>query len=314
METNKDISIIIPVYNEELNIATLYSRLKAISKQMQKSFEFVFVNDGSKDDSLNIIKRLEIQDSSVKYIDFSRNFGHQIAVTAGIDFCTSSVAVIIDSDLQDPPELIAEMYAKYKEGYNVVYAKRRDRKGENWFKKLTAKVFYRILRFITSIDIPLDTGDFRLIDRKIIDGLKQMPERTKFLRGQISWLGFKQAYVEFDRDERKFGQTGYPLKKMMKFAMDGITSFSDFPLKMVTRIGFLVSCFAFLVIIYAFYSYFFLNRVISGWTSLIISTMFIGGIQLISVGIIGEYISRINNDVRKRPIYVIQASNLNEYC
>ena len=313
MELNKDISIIIPVYNEELNIEALYSRLKAISEQMQKSFEFVFVNDGSKDDSLNIIKRLEIQDSSVKYIDFSRNFGHQIAVTAGIDYCTSSVAVIIDSDLQDPPELIAEMYAKYKEGYNVVYAKRIERKGENWFKKLTAKVFYRILRFITSIDIPLDTGDFRLIDRKIIDGLKQMPERTKFLRGQISWLGFKQAYVEFDRDERKFGHTGYPLKKMLKFAMDGITSFSDFPLKMVTRIGFLVSFFAFLVIIYAFYSYFFLNRVISGWTSLIISTMFIGGIQLISVGIIGEYISRINNDVRNRPLYVIQQSNFKNH-
>lgn len=312
MELNKHISIIIPVYNEELNIEALYCRLKAISEQMQKSFEFVFVNDGSKDDSLNIIKRLAIHDSSVKYIDFSRNFGHQIAVTAGIDFCTSSVAVVIDSDLQDPPELIAEMYAKYKEGYNVVYAKRRERKGENWFKKLTAKVFYRILHVITSIDIPLDTGDFRLIDRKIIDGLKQMPERTKFLRGQISWLGFKQAYVEFDRDERKFGQTGYPLKKMLKFAMDGITSFSDFPLKMVTRIGFLVSFFAFLVIIYAFYSYFFLNRVISGWTSLIISTMFIGGIQLISVGIIGEYISRINNDVRNRPLYVIQQSNLNE--
>jgi dolichol-phosphate mannosyltransferase len=305
-----ELSVIIPVFNEELNIPELYARLKSVCIKLKLSYELIFVNDGSTDGSIQAIEELVTKDNTVRFINFSRNFGHQIAVTAGIDHCKGKAAVIIDSDLQDPPELIEDMYAKYNEGYQVVYAKRKERMGENIFKTFTAKMFYRILKSITSIDIPLDTGDFRLIDRQIIEGLKKMPERNKFLRGQIAWLGFRQTKVEFVRDKRKHGVTGYPLKKMLKFAMDGITAFSDMPLKMVTRIGFLVSFFAFLVILYAFYSYFFLHRVITGWTSLIISTMFIGGIQLISVGIMGEYISRINTDIRKRPLYVIEDSNV----
>ncbi len=305
-----NLSVIVPVYNEELNLPELYSRLKSVCTKLKLSYELIFVNDGSRDGSIQVIEELVNTDKNVRFINFSRNFGHQIAVTAGIDHCKGEAAVIIDSDLQDPPELIEDMYLKYMDGYQVVYAKRKERKGENIFKTFTAKMFYRILKSITSIDIPLDTGDFRLIDRKIIDGLKQMPERNKFLRGQIAWLGFKQTMVEFVRDKRKHGVTGYPLKKMLKFAMDGITAFSDMPLKMVTRIGFLVSFFAFMVILYACYSYFFLHRVITGWTSLIISTMFIGGIQLISVGIMGEYISRINTDIRKRPLYIIDDSNV----
>ncbi|MBL7831586.1 MAG: glycosyltransferase family 2 protein [Saprospiraceae bacterium] len=307
-----ELSVIIPVYNEELNISEMYERLTAVCSNLKLSYELIFVNDGSKDGSMQKIETLCERDPNVKYINFSRNFGHQVAVTAGLDYCRGNAAVIIDSDLQDPPELILDLYSKYCEGYQVVYAKRIDRRGENIFKTFTAKLFYRILKAITSIDIPLDTGDFRLIDRKIIEGLKQMPESNKFLRGQIAWLGFKQTKVEFVREKRKHGVTGYPLKKMIKFAMDGVTAFSDMPLTAVTRIGFFVSFVAFLIILYAFYSYFFLHRVITGWTSLIISTMFIGGIQLISTGVLGEYISRINNDIRKRPLYIIEDSNLEQ--
>jgi dolichol-phosphate mannosyltransferase len=304
------ISIVIPIYNEQEGIPELYNRLRASVEKISADYEMIFVNDGSKDNSLAELIRLSEQDSRVFYIQFSRNFGHQIAVTAGLDRCTGQSVVIIDGDLQDPPELIVDLYNKHKEGFDVVYAARRKRKGEGLFKKITAKLFYRIMKRITSIDIPLDTGDFRLMDQKVVAYLKQMPEQNKFLRGQIAWLGFRQTQVLFERDERKHGKSGYPLSKMLRFALDGITSFSDKPLEMVSRLGFFVSLVSFIVILYALYSHYLLNQTITGWTSLIISSMFIGGIQLISIGIIGEYISRINKNVLNRPIYIIEHTNL----
>jgi glycosyltransferase involved in cell wall biosynthesis len=306
---NIEITIIIPIHNEEHVILELYKRLQNTVSQISKNYELIFVNDGSKDNSLLELLKLSEQDLRVSYINFSRNFGHQIAVTAGLDASNGKTVVIIDGDLQDPPELITDLFKKYREGYDVVYAKRKERKGESVFKKVTAKLFYRTLKRITAIDIPLDTGDFRLIDRKVVNYLNQMPEQNKFLRGQIAWLGFKQAEVLFNRDKRKYGKTGYSLGKMLRFAMDGITSFSDKPLQLAIKLGFIISFVAFIITLYALYSHFILDRTITGWTSLIISSMIIGGVQLISIGVIGEYISRINKNVLKRPLYIIEKTN-----
>lgn len=314
MDTNNnkqiDISVIIPICNEEQIIPELYERLHKTVVQISEHYELIFVNDGSEDYSLLELIKLSEQDECVFYINFSRNFGHQIAVTAGLDACKGKAVVVIDGDLQDPPELITDLYAKYKEGYEVVYAKRAERKGESFFKKSTAKLFYRVLKRITSINIPIDTGDFRLIDQKVVHYLKQMSEQNKFLRGQIAWLGFRQTQVLFNRDKRKYGKTGYSFSKMLHFAMDGITGFSDKPLQLVTKLGFTISFISFVIILYAVYSYFILDRTITGWTSLIISSMFIGGVQLISIGVIGEYISRINKNVLKRPMYIVEKSNI----
>jgi polyisoprenyl-phosphate glycosyltransferase len=305
-----ELSVIIPIYNESANINLLYERLSKVCDQLTPDREFIFINDGSKDDSLEKVKALHAKDARVKYIDFSRNFGHQIAVTAGLDSCHGKAVVIIDADLQDPPELILEMFDKWKnENYQVVYAKRRKRKGEGFMKLWTAKMFYRILGSITSISIPVDTGDFRLIDRKIVEYLKKMPEQHKFLRGQISWIGFNQTYIEYDREERHGGKTGYTYKKMIRFALDGITSFSDFPLKFATFAGFVVSGFAFLMILVTIYQRFYGDNYQSGWASLMISVLFLGGIQLIGIGIIGEYISRMSSNVRQRPLYIVNETN-----
>ncbi|GAL87219.1 b-glycosyltransferase, glycosyltransferase family 2 protein [Sporocytophaga myxococcoides] len=306
-----EISVIIPIYNEEKNILLLYKRVSDVLQNLNVEYELVFVNDGSKDKSINIICSLAKSDLSVKYIDFSRNFGHQIAVTAGLDKCTGNFIVIIDADLQDPPELIIDLYAKAKQGFEVVYAKRKTRKGENVLKKLTAYVFYRLLAKITSCEIPVDTGDFRIMSRKVLDVLKNMPEQQKYLRGQIAWIGFNQTFVEYDRNERHSGKTGYTYRKMLKFAFDGITSFSNFPLKVASIAGFIVSGIAFIIMLYTLYSRFVSKDFVPGWTSLMLSVMFIGGIQLICMGIIGEYISRIANNVRNRPLYIINETNLN---
>ena len=307
-----DLSIFVPIFNEENNISILYERLKKAADSISVNYELIFVNDGSRDNSMFELIKLAATDEHVFYINFSRNFGHQIAVTAGLDYCKGEAVVIIDGDLQDPPELIPELYAKYKEGYEVIYAQRTKREGESWFKKFSAKWFYRILRKITSIHIPVDSGDFRLIDRKIVECLKQMPEQNKFLRGQIAWIGFKQTAVHYERQERLHGKTNYPFSKMLKLALDGITGFSDKPLAFVTKAGLFISVISFLIILYALFSYFVLHNTISGWTSLIISTMFIGGIQLISIGIIGEYVSRINKNVLNRPLYIVEKTNMEE--
>jgi polyisoprenyl-phosphate glycosyltransferase len=305
-----ELSIISPIFNEESGIEELYHRLTKVATAITQHYEIFFINDGSKDNSLAKIIQYSISDPHVKYISFSRNFGHQVAISSGLDFAKGNAVVLIDGDLQDPPELIPELYKKYKEGYKVVYAQRKSRKGETFYKKATATIFYRLLKSITSIDIPLDTGDFRLVDKLVVKQLKHMPEKSKFLRGQIAWLGFKQTSVEYERDARKYGNTAFTTKKMLRFAVDGITGFSDFPLRVATWLGLIVSSFAFIVIIYAIYSKFIMKEVISGWTSLIISTMFIGGIQLLTIGIIGEYVNRINTETRNRPLYIIEDSNL----
>jgi polyisoprenyl-phosphate glycosyltransferase len=303
------LSIIIPVYNEEQNIFLLYQRIINSVQPITGDFEIIWVNDCSTDHSLFIIKELSEKDNRNRYISMSRNFGHQRAITAGIDRCRGNAAVIMDGDLQDPPELIPELWKKYKEGFKVVYAQRKERKGESWFKKQTASLFYKLLKKTANVDIPLDTGDYRLIDRRIIDHLKEMPEQDKFIRGQIAWIGFKQTSVLYDREERGSGTSKFSFFKMLHFAMDGITAFSNYPLRFVTILGFVVSFLAFIIILYALYSKFILKEVISGWTSLIISGVFLGGIQLLSLGIIGQYISRINSDVRKRPLYIVEEEN-----
>ena len=305
-----DISVIIPIYNEEANIEALYSRLSGVMAEMTVSYELIFVNDGSRDQSLHLLLALAARDARVGYIDLSRNFGHQIAVTAGLDVAHGQVVAIIDADLQDPPELIKEMYAKMHEGYEVVYAKRRSRQGESAAKKLTARLFYRLLARITSISIPVDTGDFRLIARKVVEGLRRMPEQNKFLRGQISWIGYRQTYVEYDRAERAGGETGYTYRKMIRLALDGITAFSDAPLKAATISGFVVSGIAFLVVLYTLYSRFITHDYEPGWASLMVSILFLGGVQLISVGIIGEYIARLSANVRQRPLYLVADTNV----
>lgn len=307
-----NLSVIIPVFNEEKNIPHLFQRLNAAIQPMAISYEFIFVNDGSRDRSMELIRDLSERFSFVRFIDFSRNFGHQIAVTAGLEHAEGDHVAIIDADLQDPPELIPEMMEKMKLGFDVVYAKRRKRQGETLLKKWTAKVFYRFLQRMTSVEIPVDTGDFRIISRRILKVLRNMPEQEKFLRGQISWAGFKQTYIEYDRDERAGGKTGYTYRKMFRFALDGITSFSNVPLKMATLAGFLVSGMAFIIALYALYSRFISKDYVPGWTSLILSVLFLGGVQLICIGIIGEYISRISANIRRRPLYIIRDSNCKE--
>jgi dolichol-phosphate mannosyltransferase len=305
-----DLSVIIPIYNEEANIPALYERLRGVLDPMALRYEFIFINDGSRDQSLRLVQTLALRDERVRFIDFSRNFGHQIAVTAGLDLAAGEAVVIIDADLQDPPELIGPLYQKLKEGYEVVYAKRRSRQGESVAKKLTAKLFYRLLASITHISIPVDTGDFRIISRKVVDALKSMPEQNKFIRGQISWIGYRQTYVEYDRAERAGGETGYTYRKMIRLALDGITGFSDAPLKAATISGFVVSAVAFMVMLYTLFARFVTGDYEPGWASLMISILFLGGVQLIAVGIIGEYIARLSANVRQRPLYIISDTNI----
>jgi dolichol-phosphate mannosyltransferase len=308
-----DLSVVIPIYNEEANIGELHRRLSALLAPMALpgGYELIFVNDGSRDASLPQLMRLaELDAAHVRYLSFSRNFGHQIAVTAGLDRAEGEAVVIIDADLQDPPELIPGLYAKLREGYEVVYAKRRSRQGESVAKKMTAKIFYRILRAMTHVEIPVDTGDFRIISRKVVLALRQMPEQNKFLRGQISWIGYRQTYLEYDRAERAGGVTGYTYSKMLRFALDGITAFSDVPLKAATIGGFFVSGLAFFVILYTLYERFVARQYQPGWASLMVSILFLGGVQLIAIGIIGEYLARLGANVRQRPLYIVSEGNL----
>ena len=302
-------SVIIPVFNEEENIWALYERINSVFSQLSQDFELLFVNDGSRDKTFQLVKALSENDKNVKYINLSRNFGHQIAVSAGLDKCTGQRIVIIDADLQDPPELVLEMDQKMNEGFQVVFARRRKRKGESLVKLLTARLFYRLLAKIASVEIPLDTGDFRIMDRKVVDVLKAMPEQNKFLRGQISWIGFKQTFVEYDRSERLGGKTGYTYGKMFRFALDGITSFSDAPLRLASFMGFVVSGIAFIALVYALWGKYVMHDSEPGWASIIVSVLFLGGIQLISLGFIGEYLSRISSNVKQRPLYIVDETN-----
>lgn len=307
-----ELSIVVPVFNEEKSIPELYSRLHHAATSVTAHYEIIFINDGSRDNTMLELVKITAGNPRVYYIDFSRNFGHQIAVTAGLDKCRGNAVVIIDGDLQDPPELIPELYHKLKEGYDVVAAKRGERIGESRFKKVTAKLFYRLLRKLTNIDIPLDTGDFRIVTGKVVKYLTKMPEQNKFIRGQIAWMGFKSTQVIFTRDKRKYGKTGYTFSKMLRLAIDGISAFSDKPLLFVSRLGLLISVISFLVMIYALIAHFFFNSTITGWTSVIVAVTFIGGIQLIAIGIIGEYLVRINKNIINRPLYIIRDTNMEE--
>lgn len=304
-----DLSVIIPIYNEEMNLVPMNNRIIAVLSHLGIQYELVYVNDGSKDNSLPIIMGLSEENASVKYIDFSRNFGHQIAISAGLEHAVGERIVIMDGDGQDPPELIPDLLKKSLEGFEVVYAKRKKRKGESFLKKLTAKLFYRFLANITQIEIPLDTGDFRLIHRKVQKVLLNMPEQHKYLRGQIAWIGFNSTFVEYDREERMGGNTKFTYGKMMRFATDGISGFSNWPLKVATMLGFAVSGIAFLLIIYSLYQKFFGFTEV-GWTSLHISVLFLGGVQLLGIGILGEYLGRVSENVKNRPTYIVKNSNI----
>ncbi len=312
IKTNIELSIVLPVYNEENNIDLLYTRIISSVEQLKCNYEIIFVNDGSIDKSLEKIVNLSKNNQHVKYIDFSRNFGHQIAIYAGMENSKGNYVVIMDSDLQDPPEEIINLYNKVKQGFDVVHARRKQRKGETIFKKLTAKIYYRLLRKITKYNIPVDVGDFRIISKKVINILKKMSEQEKYLRGQIAWVGFKQTFIEYDRDQRAEGKTKYSTSKMTKLALDGITSFSDFPLRFATYLGFFVSIISFVLMLWVLYKRLIVKEYVQGWTSIILSVLFMGGITLITIGIIGEYISRMGNNVRKRPLYIINETNLDD--
>ncbi|WP_028403219.1 glycosyltransferase family 2 protein [Ectobacillus panaciterrae] len=306
MSAHVKYSIVIPVYNEEEVIYETYKRLKRVMDSTGEGYELLFVNDGSRDETVSILKECSGIDQSVKLIDFSRNFGHQIAITAGMDYAAGDAIVIIDADLQDPPELILKMIEKWKEGYDVVYAKRTQRKGETFFKKQTAALFYRLLRASTDIDIPLDTGDFRLIDRKVCEEMKRIPEKNRFVRGLVSWVGFRQTAVEYTRDERLAGETKYPLKKMLKLSMDGMTSFSYKPLKLATYTGGLLSLAGFIYMLVVLYLKLFTDSTVTGWASIIIIQLLFSGIVLLLLGVIGEYIGRIYDETKDRPLYIVR--------
>ncbi|KNH21394.1 glycosyltransferase [Priestia megaterium] len=299
-------SIVVPVYNEEEVIHETYRRLTEVMRSTKEAYELLFVNDGSRDRTAEILKEYSEQDPAVVLLDFARNFGHQIAITAGMDYARGEAVVVIDADLQDPPELILEMIEKWKQGFDVVYAKRTKRKGETYFKKQTAAMFYRFLRAMTDIDIPLDTGDFRLLDRKVCNQMNSIQEKNRFVRGLVSWVGFKQTAVEYERDERLAGESKYPLKKMLKLSMDGITSFSYKPLKLASYAGVTLSGIGFIYLLVVLYLKLFTDSTITGWSSLIVIQLFFSGIILIILGMIGEYIGRIYDETKNRPLYIVR--------
>ena len=303
----KKVSVVIPMYYEEEVAKECYNRTKNVLNSLENyEHEIIFVNDGSKDRTLPILKEIASKDENVKVVSFSRNFGHQAAVTAGLKFVTGDCILIIDSDMQDPPELLVDMLKLWEDGNEVIYAKRKTRKGESKFKLMTAKMFYKVLNGLSDVDIPKDTGDFRLVDRKVVDVINSMPEHNKFLRGLFSWVGFKQAPIEYERQERFAGKTKYPLKKMLKLASDGIISFSTKPLKIIGGIGIISILISFILLIYAILSYVFKwNNLASGWTSLMVAITFFAGVQLVSIWMISEYIARIYDDTKKRPEYII---------
>ncbi|MBX2903263.1 MAG: glycosyltransferase family 2 protein [Chitinophagales bacterium] len=305
-----DISIVVPVYNEESNLPYLFERLSQMFSQTDIAFEVVMVNDGSSDNSLKLMREFAAKDSRFKYVSFSRNFGHQPAFFAGMEHTLGAHIAFIDADLQDPPELLLEMFSRLQQGYDVVYAVRRNRQGVSVFKKIAYSTFYRLLDKISNTKIPLDTGDFRIMKRKVAEQIAAMPEREKFLRGQIAWVGFRQFPFPYDRPERHSGTPAYSFSKLLKLALDGITSFSDFPLKLATYLGFGTTLFSLLLMVYTLVSKFILNNgTPQGWASLMMTILFMGGIQLICLGIIGEYLIRIGNNVKQRPIYIVDETN-----
>lgn len=307
MVKNKKISVVIPMYFEEAVVNECYNRISKVLKEMKNyNSEIIFINDGSLDKTLEILEEIASKDKTVKVVSFARNFGHQCAVTAGLKYVTGDVICIIDADLQDPPELIKDMVKKWEEGYEVIYGKRKTRKGESFFKLFTAKMFYKTLNALSNVEIPKDTGDFRVVDRKVVDTINSMPEHNKFLRGMFSWVGYKQYAFEYERQERFAGQTKYPLKKMLKLASDGIIGFSTKPLKIVGVLGIISILISVIILIYALVSFIFgLNGLTAGWTSIMVTVTFFAGVQLLSIWIMSEYVGRIYDESKQRPEYII---------
>jgi glycosyltransferase involved in cell wall biosynthesis len=304
------LSVAVPLYNEAENVAPLLERIGSVAERLHADFdcEIVLVNDGSIDGTAEAVRREMERRPGIVFVNLSRNFGHQLAATAAIEIARGDAVVLMDGDLQDPPELIEAFLRKWREGYDVVYAVRRARPGESRFKLLTARLFYRIINRLTRIAIPLDAGDFRLMSRRVVDALRRSPERNRFLRGMVSWVGFNQISIEYDRDVRYAGSTKYPLGKMIRFAMDGITSFSDIPLRFASYFGFTVSAIAFVyaLIVIAFKLFSLKPPAYTpGWASTIVAVLFLGGVQLMSLGILGEYIGRVYDEVKGRPLYLI---------
>jgi len=299
-------SIIAPIFNETGNLPELYRRVHETMEQTGEPWELILVDDGSTDGSTEMVQELARQDAHVQPVIFARNFGHQIAVTAGLDYSRGRAVVIIDSDLQDPPEVILDMIGKWREGYEVVYAVRTEREGESWFKLATASIFYRLIYRITDVDIPMDTGDFRLLDRKVVNVINQMRERHRFLRGMSVWVGFRQIGVPYRRAARFAGETKYPLKKMVKFASDAITGFSYFPLQMATYLGFFSAGLSILAIPVVVVMRLAGSEAFLGQATTLIAVLFLGGVQLVSLGILGEYIGRLYDEAKGRPLYIVK--------
>jgi dolichol-phosphate mannosyltransferase len=300
------VSIVVPCYNEEAVIPELHSRLVSVLEQEKGStFEIIYTDDGSRDRTPEILRHIQSGDRRVRIVSLARNFGHQIAATAGLEHASGDAVVLIDADLQDPPEVIPEMIARWRDGYHVVYGMRSERAGETTFKLWTARIFYRLINRLSEIEIPLDVGDFRLLDRKVVDVLLAMPERDRFLRGMVSWIGFKQIAVMYARAPRRAGKSKYPLMKMIRFAVDSVISFSFVPLRFAIWIGFAAIAASFVGILYALVIRLYTADWVRGWTSIFTAVLFLGGIQLITLGIVGEYVGRIYAEVKRRPLYVV---------
>jgi glycosyltransferase involved in cell wall biosynthesis len=301
------LSVVIPCYNEEEVIGETLKRLADFRATVTDlDVEFIFVDDGSKDRTRQLLTAAQQDNPEIRVVGFARNFGHQIAVTAGIDAASGDAVVLIDADLQDPPAVISEMIALWRNGYHVVYGTRVDRPGESAFKLVTARAFYRVLNKLSDVPIPLDTGDFRLMDRKVVDVLKAMPERDRFVRGMVSWVGFRQVALPYRRAERFAGESKYPLRKMVRFATDGIMSFSTKPLRLATTLGLISSFIALLAIINTLVVRLTTDNWVPGWAEIMVALLFLGGVQLLCIGILGEYVGRTYNEIKRRPLYVVQ--------
>lgn len=299
-------SFIVPIYNEEEIIAELYHRLSAVMNRMDGLVELILINDGSRDRSLQLLRDLHQKDLRICYLSFARNFGHQIAVTAGLNFARGQVIVILDADLQDPPELIPDMVEKWRQGYQVVYAQRTQRLKEGWFKRFTAYCFYRILKKLADVEIPIDTGDFCLMDRQIVDILNSMPERTRYIRGLRSWVGFQQTAIRFERNPRFAGEVKYTFSKSLALAINGLVSFSIVPLRLSTYLGLVAAAAAiFMALLVLYWRLFVPHSPLTGFTIILMAIFFLGSVQLVSVGILGEYIGRIYEEVKARPLYTL---------
>ena len=300
------ISVVVPCFNEEEGIAACHARLSSVLQSTGESYEIVYIDDGSKDHTGELLRRIHLQDSRVVVLRLSRNFGHQPAVSAGLDLANGDCAVILDADLQDPPELIPRMLELWRSGFQVVYGVRDSREGESGFKLWTAKSFYRLINRLSDIDIPLDTGDFRLVDRAVVEAFRRMPERHRLIRGMSSWIGFSQVGFKYHRAKRFAGTTKYPVGKMMSLALDGIVSFSTLPLRLVTMVGFFAALIAFLGIVYSLAVRLFTHTWVRGWAISFIGMLFMSGAQMLCIGVLGEYIGRIYTESKQRPLYLLR--------